>query len=66
MRVLAERKRERERERERDDKCCLLVLDSVTSTPQWIRKPRVLYARRQRCTDGDVTDDVLFVTLMMM
>jgi len=26
-----------------DDKCCLLVLDSVTSTLQWIRqhKPRV-------------------------
>jgi hypothetical protein len=20
--------------------CCLLVLDSVTSTPQWIRQPR--------------------------
>ena len=26
-----------------DDMCCLLVLDSLTSTPQWIRqtKPRV-------------------------
>jgi hypothetical protein len=23
-----------------DDMCCLLVLDSVTSTPQWIRQPR--------------------------
>jgi hypothetical protein len=22
------------------DLCCLLVLDSVTSTPQWIRQPR--------------------------
>jgi hypothetical protein len=24
----------------RRDMCCLLVLDSVTSTPQWIRQPR--------------------------
>jgi hypothetical protein len=22
------------------DMCCLLVLDSVTSTPQWIRQPK--------------------------
>jgi hypothetical protein len=24
-----------------DGMCCLLVLDSVTSTPQWIHQPRM-------------------------
>jgi len=28
------------RGREGESVCCLLVLDSVTSTPQWIRQPR--------------------------
>ena len=31
------RRKETERERERERECCLLVLDSVTSKPQWIR-----------------------------
>ena len=37
--------------------CCLLVLDSVTSTPQWIRKPRprnMLLLFRIRTTFGAV------------
>ena len=37
--------------------CCLLVLDSVTSTPQWIRKPRprnMLLVFRIRTTFGAV------------
>jgi hypothetical protein len=25
---------------QRESVCCLLVLDSVTSTPQWIRQPK--------------------------
>jgi hypothetical protein len=27
----------------RETVCCLLVLNSVTSTPQWIRKPQSRY-----------------------
>ena len=33
------RVREREGLEDRESVCCLLVLNSVTSTPQWIRQP---------------------------
>jgi hypothetical protein len=35
--------------------CCLLVLDSVTSTPQWIRQPRPrVYLKEVRAIRGCV------------
>ena len=33
-----EERRRRRRRRKRERVCCLLVLNSVTSTPQWIRQ----------------------------
>ena len=45
----------------RERVCCLLVLNSVTSTPQWIQdvELRVLLARHPGGTRRD--DDILFV-----
>jgi hypothetical protein len=41
MMILAETARTSFTEAQRDERvCCLLVLDSVTSTLQWIRRPK--------------------------
>jgi hypothetical protein len=39
--------------------CCLLVLDSVTSTPQWIRrtKPRARERERERERNFECTNN---------
>jgi hypothetical protein len=33
-------KRAEQKEKSTERVCCLLVLDSVTSTPQWLRQPK--------------------------
>ena len=35
--------------------CCLLVLNSVTSTPQWIRQPEAAWGEMRRIHNGLIT-----------
>jgi len=46
--------RERAR-RARERECCLLVLNSVTSTPQWIRQPEAAWGWWKLSRTGDDT-----------
>jgi hypothetical protein len=42
-------------QKRRERVCCLLVLNSVTSTPQWIRQPEAAWGIATRRTSASAT-----------